>query len=117
MTVPLPEDWDAIAPDGSEVRLLAGATRGGMAHFLLPAGQVSRAVAHRTVEELWFVLGGEGQMWLRPPDHQGQCVDLRPGVSLFVPTGVTFQFRAGDAAPLTVVAVTMPPGPGPRRPN
>jgi mannose-6-phosphate isomerase-like protein (cupin superfamily) len=113
MTVVLPEDRDAIAPDGSEVRLLAGATRGGMAHFLLPAGQVSRAVAHRSVEELWFVLDGEGEMWLQPPGRHGECVDLRPGASLFVPSGVAFQFRAGYAAPLTVVAVTMPPWPGP----
>jgi len=33
-----------------------------MAHFHLPAGQVSRAVRHRTVEEIWFVLSGRGEM-------------------------------------------------------
>ena len=37
---------DAIAPDGSEVRLLAATPRGSMAHFELPGGRVSAAVAH-----------------------------------------------------------------------
>ena len=43
---------DYLAPDGSEVRLLVEGTRGGTAHFTLPAGTVSRAVKHRTAEEL-----------------------------------------------------------------
>lgn len=44
---------DAIAPDGSEVRLLCAGPRGSMALFTLPPGAVARAVVHRTVEELW----------------------------------------------------------------
>jgi len=47
---------DAIAPDGSDVRILLGLTRGSMAHFELPPGQTSRAVSHCTVEEIWFFL-------------------------------------------------------------
>ena len=43
---------DVIAPDGCEVRILASTVRGSMAHFTLLPGQVSRAVVHRTVEEL-----------------------------------------------------------------
>ena len=35
-----------VAPDGSDVRILLQLSRGGMAHFELGAGQVSRAVAH-----------------------------------------------------------------------
>ncbi len=54
---------DVMAPDGSEVRLLATAARGSMAHFRLPAGATSKAVRHRSVEELWFFTGGKGLMW------------------------------------------------------
>ncbi len=53
---------DAIAPDGSEVRVLCQLSRGGLAVFSLPPGAVSRAVAHHTVEELWYVISGHGRM-------------------------------------------------------
>ncbi|HEY8002900.1 MAG TPA: hypothetical protein VIE16_01665, partial [Phenylobacterium sp.] len=56
----LPKAIDAIAPDGSEVRLLLGLPRGGMAHFQLEPGQVSKAVTHRTIEEIWYFLSGHG---------------------------------------------------------
>ena len=47
-------------PDGSNVRILLGLASGGMAHFELPSGETSTAVAHRTVEEIWFFLSGCG---------------------------------------------------------
>ena len=34
----LPVDHDAVAPDGSEVRILLGLKGGGMAHFSLGPG-------------------------------------------------------------------------------
>ena len=49
---------DVMAPDGSEVRILAASSRGSMAQFTLPPGAVSKPVAHRTVEEVWLVIGG-----------------------------------------------------------
>ena len=51
---------DAYAPDGSEVRLLAALKGGSFAHFTLGAGGVSAPVAHRTVEEIWYVVAGGG---------------------------------------------------------
>jgi hypothetical protein len=48
----LPDSADAIARDGSAVRLLLQRPAGGMAHFELHAGQTSKAVTHRTVEEI-----------------------------------------------------------------
>ncbi|HVZ08830.1 hypothetical protein [Rhodopila sp.] len=56
----LPPDCDVLAPDGAEVRVLLARAGGSMAHFRLPAGQVSRAVRHRTVEEIWYILSGTG---------------------------------------------------------
>jgi len=59
----LPVAPDAIAPDGSDVRILLQLTGGSFAHFELAPGQTSVAVAHRTVEEIWFFLTGRGEMW------------------------------------------------------
>ncbi|WP_448612548.1 cupin domain-containing protein [Modestobacter sp. URMC 112] len=111
-TKDLPAAADDLAPDGSEVRLLLSCARGSSAHFTLPAGRVSRAVRHRTVDELWYVLSGSGRMWRRPSSEPDGTVELRPGVSLYIPAGTTFQFRAGEAEPLMAVATTMPPWPG-----
>ncbi len=106
------EEPDLTAADGCDVRLLALSERGSMAHFELAAGEVSRAIVHKTVEELWFITAGEGQMW-RKQGQQEEVVELMPGVSLSIPQGTQFQFRnTGDVDPLEAVAVTMPPWPG-----
>jgi mannose-6-phosphate isomerase-like protein (cupin superfamily) len=110
-TVTLPDGCDVIAPDGSEVRLLLALAGGSMAHFSLPSGQVSQAVRHRTVEEIWYVLDGAGEMWRAGPLGE-TVVPLSPGVCLTIPVGVRFQFRSLGDGPLTAVAVTMPPWPG-----
>jgi mannose-6-phosphate isomerase-like protein (cupin superfamily) len=102
---------EAIAPDGCEVRLLARTPRGSMAHFTLRPGQTSRAVAHRTVEEVWYFLAGKGRMWRRQGERE-EIVEVAPGVSLSIPLGTHFQLRNDGDAPLAAVAVTMPPWPG-----
>jgi len=107
----LPEVPDAVAPDGSDVRVLLRLGRGSMAHFELAPGRVSQAVAHRAVEELWYILDGQGEMWRRQGERQ-QTVPLRPGTCLSIPAGTHFQFRAGHGGPLAAVGVTMPPWPG-----
>jgi mannose-6-phosphate isomerase-like protein (cupin superfamily) len=107
----LPRDLDVRAPDGSELRVLLSLASGSMAHFLLPAGQISRAVRHRTVEEIWYVLSGHGEMW-RSTGGQEEVVALAPGLCLTIPVGVGFQFRAQWGAGLAAVAITMPPWPG-----
>jgi len=103
---------DAIAPDGSDVRILLGLTGGGMAHFELPPGQTSRAVTHRTVEEIWFFLSGRGEMWRSQDGQTETIVPLESGVCLTIPLGTHFQFRSLGPEPLAVLAVTMPPWPG-----
>src|SRR3974377_2121686 len=52
---------DAIAPDGSEVRLLCSTLHGSMACFRLAPNAVSNAVAHRTVEAIWYFPAGRGR--------------------------------------------------------
>jgi len=110
-TKTLPTQRDAVAPDGSEVRVLLGLTGGGMAHFQLAPHQTSKAVTHRTVEEIWFFLSGRGEMWRKQADRAG-VVDVYPGVCVTIPLGTHFQFRAFGDEPLAAVGVTMPPWPG-----
>ena len=93
------------------MRVLLQLRGGSMAHFELAAGRVSRAVAHRTVDELWYILRGHGQMWRRQAGRQ-ETVPLRAGTCLSIPAGTHFQFRAAAGGPLAAVGVTMPPWPG-----
>jgi len=111
-TIRLPDSVDAIAPDGSEVRVLLQGRAGSMAHFALAPGQTSKAVAHRTVEEIWFFLSGEGEMWRKQPGGSEAIVRVEPRVCVTIPLGTHFQFRSLGLGPLTAVAVTMPPWPG-----
>ena len=107
----LPVARDAVAPDGSDVRVLLTLRGGGMAHFALPPGHTSTAVTHKTVEEIWFFLAGGGQMWRRLEGHE-EIVPVAAGVCLTIPLGTHFQFRAFGHEPLTAIGVTMPPWPG-----
>jgi mannose-6-phosphate isomerase-like protein (cupin superfamily) len=107
----LATEADVIAPDGCEVRILTQTARGSMAHFTLGPGQVARAVAHRTVEEVWYFLSGQGRMWRRRAGRE-TIVEVAPGLSLAIPLGTHFQLRNDGAEPLAAVAVTMPPWPG-----
>ena len=102
---------DALAPDGSEIRLLGAVRGGGVVHCTLPPGRTSLAVRHRTVEEIWYVLGGRGQVW-RGLGPREEVVDVEPGVALTIPLGVHFQFRTVGSEPLRFVIVTIPPWPG-----
>jgi mannose-6-phosphate isomerase-like protein (cupin superfamily) len=102
---------DVIAPDGSEVRVLCSAAGGSMAVFSLPANAIARAMAHRTVTEIWYVISGHGRMWRRL-DARSEIVELGPGISLIIPAGTHFQFRCDGAATLNVIGATMPPWPG-----
>jgi mannose-6-phosphate isomerase-like protein (cupin superfamily) len=107
----LPVERDAVAPDGSEVRLLLTLNAGSMAHFQLPPDRVSKAVMHRTVEEIWFFISGRGQMW-REQRGRTSVVDVGPGVCLTIPVGTRFQFRSHGPEPLAAIGITMPPWPG-----
>jgi mannose-6-phosphate isomerase-like protein (cupin superfamily) len=102
---------DVVAPDGSEIRLLPQVTGGSMVHCTLPPGAVSLAVTHRTVDELWYVLSGAGELWRRQGDR-AEVVPLAPHTAHAIPLGTHFQFRNPGREPLVFVIVTMPPWPG-----
>jgi mannose-6-phosphate isomerase-like protein (cupin superfamily) len=110
-TIKLPPDAIEIAPDGSAVRPLLGLAGGTMAHFELAAGATSRALAHRTVDEVWFVLSGRGELWRKRGVHE-EVILLEPDVCATLPRGTQFQFRASSVEAVKIVAVTIPRWPG-----
>ena len=110
---------DATAPDGSEIRLLLDdrhhAQKASMVEVVLPAGQVSRPVRHRQVEEVWYLLEGRGQVWRCPPHEAIEsypAVPVNQGDALVIPTGWSFQFSAAPDVALRFLCVTIPPWPG-----
>jgi mannose-6-phosphate isomerase-like protein (cupin superfamily) len=84
MTTRLGSAPDAMAPDGSEVRLLSRTSRGSMAHFALAPHAVSKAVAHKTVEEIWYFVRGHGRMWRRLESAE-EVTEVTAGFSVSIP--------------------------------
>ena len=104
-------EYDVIAPDGSEIRLLHNLDGVSVVHCTLPAGAVTIPVRHRTVEEVWIILSGAGKIWRRQGERE-QVLDLNPGLSLTIPLGTAFQFRNTGELPLEFLIATTPPWPG-----
>ena len=119
-TAALPAERTTLAPDGSEIRELLQLRGGSVVHCTLPAGNTTVAVCHRTVEEIWYILAGAGELWRRDERQESgnggareTVTALRPGLAVSLPLGVSFQFRTTGAAPLQFLICTMPPWPGP----
>jgi mannose-6-phosphate isomerase-like protein (cupin superfamily) len=106
----LPAQPNAVAPDGSDVRVLLGVAGGGLAHFELGPNETSVAVVHRTVEEIWYFLQGRGEMWRRLGEHD-EIVGVSTGVCVTIPVGTEFQFRSFGHEPLAAIGATIPPWP------
>ncbi|MBI3911237.1 MAG: cupin domain-containing protein [Armatimonadetes bacterium] len=109
---------DTLAPDGSEIRLLVTGpeqdiTRGSLCEVCLPEGQVSIPIVHRTVEEIWYVLAGRGEVWRQLPNEEVRTVIAQPGDALPIPRSCRFQFRSLGPGPFIFLCLTMPPWPGP----
>jgi mannose-6-phosphate isomerase-like protein (cupin superfamily) len=85
--------------------------RGSLAHFEIPPGASSIAVAHRTIEEIWYFLKGRGKMWGRL-GSQEDVVPVERGVAITIPIGTHLQFRSFGYEPLSAIGITMPPWPG-----
>jgi mannose-6-phosphate isomerase-like protein (cupin superfamily) len=104
---------DAIAPDGSEIYFLVGdARRASLVEVRLRAGQTSKPVRHRSVEEIWYFLAGRGRVWRRPPEGEPVTREVAAGSVLTIPTGWAFQFQAAPATELRFLCYTSPPWPG-----
>ncbi len=95
-----------IAPDGSIVEVFSVTEFASQCLCTLPKGKTSIAVRHRTVEELWYVLEGYGEI-----DRGGELALLEPGTKLTIHRGTIFQFRS-TAKTLKIHITTLPAWPG-----
>lgn len=99
------------APDGSRIYPLVRTDQASAGMIELRPGQITVPVQHETVEEIWYVLAGQGQLWRRLAAHE-EVVELSTGTCITIPCGAAFQFRANGEQPLRMLMVTMPPWPG-----
>jgi mannose-6-phosphate isomerase-like protein (cupin superfamily) len=110
-TVRLASDPDVMAPDTSAIRVLARTERGSSAHGTLAPGATALAIKHRTIDEIWYVVGGCAEIWRKLGDRE-TVIEAGPGTSLTIPVGTHFQFRTIGAEPFCFIMMTMPPWPG-----
>jgi mannose-6-phosphate isomerase-like protein (cupin superfamily) len=131
----LPDEYDYLAPDTSEIRILAYMKdeemhmlpedhearaplvlkSGVLAHCTLPPRKTSFAVMHQTVQEVWYFLQGKGEVWRKQADMEETVVDVGPGTTLTIPTKAHFQFRnTSDNESLFFLILTIPQWPGPQ---
>ncbi len=100
------------APDGSRIYPLIRTNQASVGIIELRPGQVTAPVHHLTIEEVWYVLEGKGQIW-RKLESDEETVDLEAGTCVNIPTGAAFQFRSDGEQPLRMLMLTIPPWPGP----
>ncbi len=94
--------------------MLVQVRSGSMVYCTLQPGQVTRPIQHRSVEEVWLCVSGQGQLWRRDPATKAEeIVGLEAGVAVSIPLRTAFQFRVVGEQPLEVVMTTMPQWPGP----
>jgi mannose-6-phosphate isomerase-like protein (cupin superfamily) len=102
---------DYLAPDTSEIRLLPFFNKGGLCHCLLPIGGVTKAVKHKTVDEIWYCLSGKGIIWQKNSSMETEH-EFSVGNSFTIPCGNSFQFKNIGSEPLCILISTMPKWPG-----
>lgn len=84
---------DYTAPDNSEIRVLGGVEMGSLAHCTLHPGMYSLPVRHQSIYEVWYVVGGHGEVWHSDPEGPESIDLLWPSVAVDIPAGSTFQFQ------------------------
>ena len=99
------------APDGSMVWALGSEAAGGIAICKLPPAHTSTPAMHRTVEEIWYVMSGQGEISRRQNTLDPFVDQLVPGTCVDIGLGLTFQFRC-TGKELVMVLLTMPCWPG-----
>lgn len=99
-----------VAEDRTLTRTLVEGGCGMMVRRELAAGACTAAVRHRTVEQLWHITEGAGELW-RSQDGESRLDVLAAGDSVCIRPGVQFQVRA-TASRLRALVATSPRWPG-----
>jgi mannose-6-phosphate isomerase-like protein (cupin superfamily) len=100
------------APDGSHILTMGEEPAGGLAICTLDPGRVSVPVRARTVEEIWYVIEGRGEISRRQGTRDPWVDMLLPGTAVDIGTGITFQFRCTSEKRLRLLLLTLPRWPG-----
>ena len=103
----LPVKRDHLNPDSSEIRILAQVKSGGLRHCTLPPGKVTLPIRHKTVNEIWYCLSGDGEIW-QGKNGDIQVESFSVGDSFTVPVGNGFQFRNAGESDLCVLIASIP---------
>jgi mannose-6-phosphate isomerase-like protein (cupin superfamily) len=107
----LPQHPDAKSPAGADIRFLVAGVTGNMIHSTVPPHQINKATVHATVNEFWYVLEGQGEIW-RDNGAESSITVLVPGTSIDIPAGTSFQYRNVSGVDLKFICIAMPPWPG-----
>src|SRR5207237_254953 len=108
---------DAIAPDGSDIYFLVTDARlASLVEVRLAPGRASKPVRHRTVEEIWYFLAGEGRVWRRPPAGAPQGPAVRPRAARPAPANARDRRGTSAAGPRAAPPARPSPGPPPGTP-
>ena len=99
-----------VAEDHTLTRTLVEGGCGMMVRRELAAGACTAPVRHRTVEQLWHVTEGGGELW-RSQDGESRFDILAAGDSVCIRPGVQFQVRATTSR-LRALVATSPRWPG-----
>jgi mannose-6-phosphate isomerase-like protein (cupin superfamily) len=89
------------SPLAARIRFLMDGPHGNMIHSTVPPGMVGCACHFRTIDEYWYVLSGEGEIWRSAPDGHESITQLIEGVCIDIPLGTHFQYRCTEACPLS----------------
>lgn len=82
-----------LSDDGSEIRPMPSMLDVESVHCRLPKHGVIQASKHRTVSQIWYVLAGKGDLWMKSRLGKETVLGLHPGFAVTVPLGYGFQFR------------------------
>jgi mannose-6-phosphate isomerase-like protein (cupin superfamily) len=98
-----------VAPDGSEIRELAGppsatARNQSLAEATVPPGSETVEHYHRTTEEIYYFLVGEGRMRLAEEESE-----VRAGEAVVIPPGTRHKLWNPGTEPLVVLCCCAPP--------
>jgi mannose-6-phosphate isomerase-like protein (cupin superfamily) len=94
--------------DGSEIRVLLDAPRGGarkqsLAEATLAPGRATVLHHHARTEEIYVVLAGVGEM-----EVEGERRGVAPGDAILIPAGARHRIRADAAAELRFLCCCAP---------
>ena len=100
------------APDGSYIWKLPDVRHAGLCKCILPADHISSAKRHKTVDEIWYFISGNGQLWRKRDGEKEKVIDIECELSVTIPVGTHFQFKNTGDTDLVILIVTSPIWPG-----